>query len=73
MALKTGKDYVDSLKKMDPEIYGKGVRIKNFWEHPLLVSSVQAWGTQTYEAAFNSKLKDLLVVEGFDGEDLKSP
>lgn len=72
MGPKKGTEYVESLKKMNPEIYAKGEKISNFWEHPLLISSIQSWGTQTYDAAFDPKTKDLLTVNGFDGEKTHS-
>jgi len=57
---------------MNPEIYAKGEKIPTFWEHPLLISSIQSWGTQTYDVAFDPKTKDLLTVHGFDGEKTHS-
>lgn len=72
MGLKTGKEYLESLKTMKSEVYARGERIKEFWKYPPLKSSIQSWGTQVYDAAFDPKLKELLVVKGFDGKETHS-
>ncbi len=40
MALKTGKDYVASLKKMKTVVYVNGEKLKKFWEHPLMIPAI---------------------------------
>ena len=36
MALKTGSDYKESMKKMDPVMYVNGEKVDNYCEHPLV-------------------------------------
>ena len=40
MALKTGKDYVESLKAMNTVVYVAGEKVTRFYEHPALVPAV---------------------------------
>ncbi|HXZ34441.1 MAG TPA: 4-hydroxyphenylacetate 3-hydroxylase N-terminal domain-containing protein [Thermodesulfobacteriota bacterium] len=40
MALLTGKEYVESLKELSPEVYVRGEKVQEIWSHPLLRQTV---------------------------------
>ena len=61
MALKTGKDYVESLKKLNTEIWAFGERIEDFTEHPLLRPHINA-AAVTYDMAHDPQYEDLVTV-----------
>ena len=45
MALKTGKEYVESLKKMKTVVYVAGEKLDKFYEHPLMIPAVNTVAT----------------------------
>lgn len=45
MALKTGKDYVESLKSMKTVVYVAGEKVPRFYEHPALLPAVNTVAT----------------------------
>jgi 4-hydroxybutyryl-CoA dehydratase/vinylacetyl-CoA-Delta-isomerase len=40
MSLLTGKEYVESLKELSPEVYIRGERVQEIWSHLLLRQTV---------------------------------
>ncbi len=40
MALMTGKEYLESLKELSPEVYIQGEKVQKIWSHPLLRQTV---------------------------------
>jgi 4-hydroxybutyryl-CoA dehydratase/vinylacetyl-CoA-Delta-isomerase len=62
MAIKTSKQYYESLRKLDPVVYILGEKVKNFYEHPL-ISHMTASVAKTYELANDPEGKKLLVAK----------
>ena len=52
MALKTGQEYIDSLRELKPQVYAFGKRIENPRDHPLIRPHVNC-AAQTYDLAFD--------------------
>ncbi len=52
MALKTGQDYAESLRKLKPRVYALGQEIKSVADHPLTRPHVNS-AAMTYEIAHN--------------------
>lgn len=61
MALKTGKDYVESLKQLKTEIYAFGEKIEDFTEHLLFQPHINA-AALTYDMAHEPQFEDLVTV-----------
>ena len=62
MGLRTGAQYLESIKTQKPEVYNLGKRVDNLFEHPVLKSTI-ATVAKTYDLASNPKYQDLLTVE----------
>lgn len=62
MGLRTGAEYIESLKKRKPTIYCLGKKVDNVLEHPVLKSTI-ATVARTYDWAKNPKYEDLLTTE----------
>ena len=62
MALKTGKEYLDSLSKMKPRVYLFGEQLENPGEHPFVKPSRNAIAL-TYDLAHDPEYVDLMTVE----------
>lgn len=62
MALMTGKEYIDSLKKMNPAVYLFGEKLKNPTDHPFVKPSQNAIAL-TYDLAQDSEYKDLMTAD----------
>jgi len=62
MGLRTGAEYIESLKKRKPTIYCLGEKVDNVLEHPVLKSTI-ATVARTYDLAKNPKYEDLLTTE----------
>lgn len=60
MALKTGKEYVESLKQLNAQIYAFGEKIENITEHPLFQPHINA-AALTYDMAHDPQFEDLVT------------
>jgi 4-hydroxybutyryl-CoA dehydratase/vinylacetyl-CoA-Delta-isomerase len=61
MGLRTPEEYVDSLRRQQPEVYARGERITNVADHPLFASTMACWGSWVCRAAFDPALRPLMV------------
>jgi len=62
MAIKTSKQYYESLKKLNPLVYILGEKVKNIYEHPL-ISHMTASVAKTYELENDPEGKKFLVTK----------
>lgn len=66
----TGEEYIESLKKLRPEVWMRGEKVERVWENPYFrpgINSVKA----TYDAYFDPELRDLVRVHSdFVGEEV---
>ncbi|MEW5945925.1 MAG: 4-hydroxyphenylacetate 3-hydroxylase N-terminal domain-containing protein, partial [bacterium] len=62
MALMTGREYMDSLKKMKPAVYLFGKKLEDPAEHPFVKPSRDAIAL-TYDLAHDPEYKDLMTAE----------
>jgi 4-hydroxybutyryl-CoA dehydratase/vinylacetyl-CoA-Delta-isomerase len=62
MAIKTSKQYYESLKKLKPLVYILGEKVENVHEHPL-ISHMTASVAKTYELENDPEGKKLLVTK----------
>ncbi len=62
MGLRSGAEYVESLKKRKPTIYCLGEKVDDVLEHPVLRSTI-ATVARTFDLAKNPEYEDLLTVE----------
>lgn len=62
MALMTGEQYVESIRKMDMEIYMFGERVENPVDNPILRPSLNSV-RMTYDLAQDPQYADLMVVD----------
>ena len=60
MALKSGREYIESLRSLKPEIYFMGERIASVVDHPATRPHVNA-AAMTYELALDPQYEDLLT------------
>ncbi len=60
MALKTGRDYLESLRKLNMTIYLFGEKIENFVDHPVIRPSINSVA-RTYELALDERYRDLMT------------
>jgi 4-hydroxybutyryl-CoA dehydratase/vinylacetyl-CoA-Delta-isomerase len=60
MAIKTSKQYYESLKKLKPLVYILGEKVENVFEHPL-ISHMTASVAKTYELENDPEGKEFLV------------
>ena len=60
MKLKTGAEYMESLKKLNPVIYYKGEKIKDVTSHPATAPHVRA-AAMTYALVGQDEYRDLAV------------
>ena len=58
MKIKSGAEYLDSLRKINPNIYYKGERIKDVTRHPATAPHVRA-AAMTYALASDKEYRDL--------------
>ena len=56
-----GKEYIESIKKMDFEVYVDGGKIKNVYDHPAIKAAADAVAA-TYDMQCSPELKDRLTV-----------
>ena len=61
MALMTGKEYIDSLRKLNTRVYMFGEKIENWVDHPMIRPSINCVA-MTYGAAHDPQYADLMTV-----------
>ncbi len=62
MALKTGAEYIESLKKLKPEVYFRGEKIDSVVGHPITQPHINA-AAMTYDAAHDPVFEDLATAK----------
>ncbi|MFZ5642868.1 MAG: 4-hydroxyphenylacetate 3-hydroxylase family protein [Bacillota bacterium] len=62
MALKTGKDYIDSLRKLDMNVWLFGEKVKDFVDHPIIRPSINSVA-KTYDLAHDNRYSDLMTTK----------
>mgnify|MGYP000849541961 CR=1 FL=1 len=60
MALMTGKEYIESLRKLKTRVYIMGERVENFVDHPLVRPSINSVA-MTYDLALDPEYEDLMT------------
>jgi 4-hydroxybutyryl-CoA dehydratase/vinylacetyl-CoA-Delta-isomerase len=60
MALMTGKEYIESLRKLDIKVYMFGELVENFVDHPIIRPSINSVA-MTYELANEAEYEDLMT------------
>lgn len=60
MAIKTGAEYVESLRKLNMEVYLFGERVENPIDHPIIKPSLNSV-KMTYDAAHDPQYEDLMT------------
>jgi 4-hydroxybutyryl-CoA dehydratase / vinylacetyl-CoA-Delta-isomerase len=60
--MKTKQEYVDSLRKLNPEVYIFGERISNFVDHPIIRPSIDCVAA-TYEVAEDSEYHEIITAK----------
>ncbi len=60
MGLMTGKEYIESLRRMKTVVYLFGERVENFVDHPLIRPSINSVA-MTYALAQNPEYQDLMT------------
>jgi 4-hydroxybutyryl-CoA dehydratase/vinylacetyl-CoA-Delta-isomerase len=60
--MKTKSEYIDSLRKLNPEIYVFGERVKNVVDHPIIRPSIECVAA-TYEMAEKPENSEIMTVE----------
>lgn len=62
MALKTGAEYIESLREMKTRVYMFGEQIENWVDHPMIRPSINCVA-MTYELAHDPQYEDLMTAE----------
>ena len=62
MALKTSKEYIESLRKLKPNVYMFGEQIENRVDHPIIRPSINAIA-MTYKLAQESESQELATTD----------
>ncbi|MGN0734914.1 MAG: 4-hydroxyphenylacetate 3-hydroxylase family protein [Anaerovoracaceae bacterium] len=62
MALMTGAQYIESLRKLNTRVYMFGEKIDNWVDHPMIRPSINCVA-MTYELAQNPEYNDLMTVK----------
>lgn len=63
----TGKQYIESLRKLKTRVYMFGEQVENWVDHPIIRPSINAVA-MTYELAHNPEYSDLMTAKSnFDG------
>lgn len=60
MGLKTSEQYIESLRKLKPEVYAFGEKIENVVDHPLFKPHINA-AAMTYELAHEPEYEDIMT------------
>jgi 4-hydroxybutyryl-CoA dehydratase / vinylacetyl-CoA-Delta-isomerase len=70
MGLRTAEEYLESLRRQDPEVYARGERIKEVADHPLFKPTRTCWGTWVFGAAHDPELSSTMVASpDLNGEE----
>lgn len=70
--MKTGKEYIDSIKAMNFELYIDGGKITNIYDHPKIRPAIDAVA-ESYEFAFKTELREQFVTKShLTGETISS-
>ncbi len=59
--MRTGQEYIESLRELNTVIYAFGEKLSDFVDHPLIRPHINA-AAQTYEMAFDPESEDLVAV-----------
>ena len=62
MAVRTGEEYIESLRKQKPKVYMEGERIENIVDHPAFRVGINS-AAVTYDVANDPKYRDLARVK----------
>ena len=62
MAMRTAKQYVESLRKLNTRVYMFGEKIENWVDHPMIRPSINCVA-MTYATAQDPQYADLMTVE----------
>ncbi len=62
MALKTGKEYIESLRKLKLNVYMFGDKIESPVDHPIIIPSMNAVAL-TYDLALDPQYEELMTVK----------
>lgn len=62
MTMKTGKEYIDSLRKLNLNVYMFGEKVKNPVDHPIIKPSLNAVAL-TYDLALDPLYEDLMTTK----------
>lgn len=62
MALKTGKEYIESLRKLKLNVYMFGEKVESPVDHPIIIPSMNAVAL-TYDFALDPMYEDLMTVK----------
>jgi len=60
MALMTGNEYIESLRKLKTKVFIMGERVENFVDHPLVRPSINSVA-MTYDLAHDPQYEDLMT------------
>ncbi len=60
MALMTGEQYIESLRKLNTKVYMFGEQVENFVDHPIIRPSINSVA-MTYELAHDPEYEDLMT------------
>lgn len=72
MALKTGKEYIESLRKLHLNVYMFGEKVTSPVDHPIIIPSMNAVAL-TYDLAFDPMYQELLTAtSNLTGEKINS-
>jgi 4-hydroxybutyryl-CoA dehydratase/vinylacetyl-CoA-Delta-isomerase len=70
MAIKSGKEYIESLRKLKPRVYVFGERVKNVVDYPLFRPHIAA-AAMTYELAKHPEFeKEMTATSNLTGEKI---
>lgn len=66
----TGKEYMDSLRRLNTAVYLFGKRVENFVDHPIIRPSIRSVA-MTYDLAFEPEYEELMTARSpFTGEKI---
>lgn len=70
MAMMTGAEYIESLRKLNTRVYMFGQRIENWVDHPMIRPSINCVAV-TYDLAWDPQYEDLMTaVSNLTGEKI---
>ncbi|WP_091743231.1 4-hydroxyphenylacetate 3-hydroxylase family protein [Phenylobacterium immobile] len=71
MGARTGQDYLDSIRKNQPEVYFNGVRIEDITTHPAFTGPIETIMDQ-YDLQHDPRMRDICLYESPTTGDLVS-